>query len=150
MKIKLRKSSPIWHSQNIHPAKICTYGMRHKNIFCLVFWIFQILRHVYLLNYSFLELHCIMKNGHLKVFSPTFHFHQHLNSKHPGIQFTMGEGNDCKLAFLDVLVTKKCTHYICLPETNPHREVHPFQLTPPPGDHHWCAERHEGPSALNL
>ena len=34
------------------------------------------------------------------------HFHQHLNSQHPSIQFTMEEEKDHKIAFLDVLVTR--------------------------------------------
>ena len=34
-------------------------------------------------------------------------FHQHLNNQHSNIQFTMEEKSGCKLAFLDVLVTRK-------------------------------------------
>ena len=34
------------------------------------------------------------------------HFHQHLNSQHPSIQFTMEKEKDRKIAFLDVLVTR--------------------------------------------
>ena len=33
-------------------------------------------------------------------------FHQHLNNQHSNIQFTMEEESGCKLAFLDVLVTR--------------------------------------------
>ena len=34
-------------------------------------------------------------------------FHQHLNNQHPNIQFTMEEESGCKLAFSNVLVTRK-------------------------------------------
>ena len=34
------------------------------------------------------------------------HFHQHLNSQHPSIQFTIEEEKDHKTAFLDILVTR--------------------------------------------
>ena len=33
-------------------------------------------------------------------------FHQHLNAQHPFIQFTMEKEQQCKIAFLDVLVER--------------------------------------------
>ena len=61
-------------------------------------------------------------------------FHEHLNGQYPNIKFTIEHEENNKLAFLDVLVTRSETRG--LPQTHPHRPLHPLPLTPPPENHH--------------
>ena len=79
-------------------------------------------------------------------------FHQHLNNQHPNIQFTMEEESGCKLAFLNVLVTRKDERLLTSTYRKPtHTERYiPFNSHHHRKDYRWCTKKYEGSSTLHL